>query len=195
MASYTIYDEHATDPEHDKIGGNSLLPVSIAWPRDRHGRKMLFLASISADLLQSQCNIAIPEGSILSIFCPYKKDEIEYAIDMARGREPGYLIAHLPDAPRQEFDYPILQGKKLRLNENVETDEDEFSEDVEDKIGGIPNWLQDRFDYTGYDFVLQISGMYLGKVIPTHKDVLMNGMLYVFYNAANNSGIVTLQYS
>lgn len=90
---------------------------------------------------------------------------------------------------------PIIDAKVLRLDENVETDEDEFSEDLDDKIGGNPNWLQDRFDYTGYDFVLQISGMYLGKIIPTHKEALMSGMLYIFYNPVDNNGLITLQYS
>lgn len=195
MASYTTYESNAGDHEHDKIGGNSLLPESINWPVDRHGNKMLFLASLSPQLLKSQCNITIPADHVLSIFCPYKKGDIEYVIDMARGRERGYIIAHLAGAPRQEFEYPITGAKRLELDTDLETDEDEFSEDLDDKVGGRPNWLQDTFDYAGYDFVMQMSGMYLGKMIQTHKDLLMSGMLYIFYNSANNEGLVTLQYS
>lgn len=195
MASYTTYEKSTDDRDQDRIGGSSLLPPAINWPTDRHGRKMLFLASLSSDLLKSQCNIIIPEGQILSIFCPYKEDDIECAIDMARGRENGYVVAHFPTEPRQEFESPISSIKKLELNLNVETDEDEFSEDIDDKIGGRPNWLQDRFNYTGYEFVLQISGLYFGKVIPHHKNIFMGGVLYVFYNPLNNTGLLTLQYS
>jgi hypothetical protein len=195
MASYIEYEKNAADHEYNKIGGNSLLPASINWPADRHGNKMLFLASLSSHLLKSQCNIIIPEDHVLSIFCPYKNGDIEYAIDIARGRERGYVVAHLAGAPRQEFEYPITEAKKVELDEDLETDEDEFSEDLDDKIGGRPNWLQDTFDYAGYDFVMQISGMYFGKITPTHKDLLMSGMFYIFYNPHNNNGLVTLQYS
>lgn len=195
MARYTVYEKDTNDQEYNKIGGSSFLPESINWPTDRHGKKMLFLASLSSELLKSQCNIIIPEGQVLSIFCPYKKDDIEYAIDMARARETGYLIAHFPVKPRQEFEYPISEIKKLELNLSFETDEDEFSEDVEDKIGGRPNWLQDSYNYAGYDFVLQISGLYFGKIIPSHKNIFMGGVLYIFYNPSNNNGLLTLQYS
>jgi uncharacterized protein YwqG len=195
MASYTTYEKNADGHEHNKIGGDPLLPASIEWPVDRHGNKMLFLASLSPQLLKSQCNITIPDDHVLSIFCPYKSDDIEYAIDMARGRERGRIMAHLAGSPRQEFESSITEAKKLELDENLETDEDEFAEDLDDKIGGQPNWLQDRFDYTGYDFVMQLSGMYLGKIIPTHKGLLMSGMLYIFYNSSNNNGLVALQYS
>ncbi|MGO4294322.1 DUF1963 domain-containing protein [Chitinophaga sp. RAB17] len=195
MASYIEYEGDAEDQEHSKIGGSALLPEAIKWPIDRHGRKMLFLASLSSQLLKAQCDIVIPEDQVLSIFCPYERDNIECAIDMARGRETGCVIAHFAKEPRQEFNDPIAEVKKLVLNEDVETDEDEFSEDLDDKIGGNPNWLQDRFDYTGYDFVLQISGLYFGKIIPTHKHIFMGGMFYVFYHPSDNKGLVTLQYS
>lgn len=90
---------------------------------------------------------------------------------------------------------PITEAKNLELDEDLETDEDEFSEDLDDKIGGVPNWLQDKFDYTGYDFVIQISGMCFNGIIPAHQELLMSGVLYVFYNSLNNNGLLTLQYS
>lgn len=195
MASYIVYEKRADDREHSKIGGSSLLPKDMIWPKDRSGRNMLFLASISSELLMSECNISIPKDHVLSVFCPYKKGDIEHAIDMARGREPGFVISHLAEAPRQEFDDPILEAKKLELNKDFETDEDEFSEDVEDKIGGNPNWLQDKFDYSGADFVMQLSGMYFDEVIPTHKGIFLSGVLYVFYDPSSNHGTVALQYS
>lgn len=156
---------------------------------------MIFLASISSALLKSTCNIIIPADHVLSIFYPYRKGDIEHVIGIARGKEPGFVVSHFAEAPRQEFEDPIREARKLELNENFETDEDEFSEDLDDKIGGRPNWLQDRFDYAGYDFVMQISGMYFRKVIPTHKDLFAGGMFYVFYNPSNNEGLVSLQYS
>lgn len=195
MASYIGYEGNADDQELSKIGGSALLPEAIKWPIDRHGRKMLFVASLSSQLLKAQCDIVIPEDQVLSIFCPYTKDDVECAIDMARGRERGAVIAHFAAAPRQEFEYPIHDIKKLVLDEDMETDEDEFSEELDDKIGGGPNWLQDRFDYSGYDFVLQISGLLFGKIIPSHKHIFMGGMLYVFYSPSDNKGLVTLQYS
>ena len=112
MASYITYKKNADDHVHSKIGGDALLPASIKWPIDRHGNKMLFLASLSAHLLKSQCNIIIPDGHVLSIFCPYKKGEIMSAIDMARGRERGCIIAHLAESPRQECEY---QSPKLKI--------------------------------------------------------------------------------
>lgn len=115
MASYIIYNENAIDQNYNKIGGDSLLPTSIEWPRDRQGRKMLFLASLSADLLKSQCNITLPEDNILSIFCPYKKDDIACAIDIARGRETGYVVAHLPGVLRQEFDPAYYRCKSIKV--------------------------------------------------------------------------------
>lgn len=195
MASYITYNRDTKDQEYDKIGGSCLLPETVDWPIDRHGNKMLFLASLSSDMLKSQCGMMIPEGQILSIFCPYKPDDVECAIDMARGREKGYMMTHLPAQPRQESEYPISGIKKIELNLNFETDEDEFSEELDDKIGGQPNWLQDRFNYTGYDFVLQLSGLSFGKNFADHKNLLMGGMLYIFYNPLNNSGLLTLQYS
>jgi hypothetical protein len=195
MASYIDYENEADDQAHSKIGGSALLPEAIPWPIDRHGRKMLFLASLSSQVLKTQCGIVIPENQVLSVFCPYNKEDISCAIDMARGRETGYVIAHFAGVPRQEFEYPVSGKKKVELNEDLETDEDEFSEDIDDKIGGTPNWLQDRFDYTGYDFVLQISGLYFAKMIPTHSNLFMSGVLYVFYNSSENKGLVTLQYS
>ena len=195
MASYVTYEKDTNDQERSKVGGSSLLPQSIGWPVDRFGKKLMFLASLSSDLLKSECGIDIPQGHILSIFCPYEKEDIEYPIDMARGRERGFVVVHPAEAPRQEFGDPILPAKKLELNKKFATDEDEFVEDIDDKIGGRPNWLQDRFDYAGNQFVMQISGMYFGKIIPTHKNVFMSGVLYVFYNLFSNEGLVTLQYS
>ena len=195
MARYVVYGKNADDRDHDKIGGSSLLPASASWPVDRAGRKMLFLASVSADWLKSECGIVIPQDHVLSIFCPYQKGSIEHSIDMARGREFGCVVSHPAKAPRQEFADAIFEPRKLELNVDFETDEDEFSDDIDDKIGGTPNWLQDRFDYSGHDFVLQISGLCFGKVVPTHKDLLMGGVLYVFYNSSSNAGRVTLQYS
>jgi hypothetical protein len=195
MPSYFTYEKSSGDKEFNRIGGNSLLPKFINWPIDKSGRKMLFLASLSPEIIQSECGIYIPEGNIISIFLPYKKGSIEHAIDIARQRDRGYIISHPPGELRQECEYPIIEGRQINLNKDFETDEDEFSEDIEDKIGGDPNWLQDRFDYSGHEFLMQISGLYFGTVFPDHKDLFMGGIFYAFYNSAKNDGLVLLQYS
>ncbi|QNP47539.1 DUF1963 domain-containing protein [Diaphorobacter aerolatus] len=195
MPVYFKYETPANALALNRICGDPLLPALVQWPLDEGGRKMIFIGSISSELLNSETSVKIPEGHLLSVFCPFEKNSVDIPIGLARHGAAGCVIHHPVGTPRSCEELPKISAKLIEKIPSIETDEDEFSEDLEDKMGGSPNWLQDRIDFSRSEFVAQFSGMYFEKIFPELKGIFMGGMLYVFFDSKLNQGFIRLQYS
>ena len=111
------------------------------------------------------------------------------------------MIIHEVSRLRQENTKPLSPPHKLRIEThlNIE-DEDEFSDEIEEKVGGIPTWLQDTIEYTNYIFALQFIASEFNDYWPTHKELFMDGICYLFLNkildlSETQAGMFRIQYS
>lgn len=202
MVTYLFYDTLCEEDEKDRIGGDAYLPGNINWPS--HGNiPMLFLMTLSSNFLNKYANYEIPDSHCLSVFVPYAKGSIEGAIQLARTIDAATVLIHKTSStPRQENKTPLNTCRKLRveIHPDIE-DEDEFSDEIEEKVGGVPTWLQDRIDYTDeYKFVLQyIAGEFEGYWTD-HNELFLDGICYLFLREPFNlndsqAGMFRIQYS
>ena len=87
------------------------------------------------------------------------------------------------DSVRQECESPLVPPRALAVDCDDEAeDEDEFSDEIENKIGGSPVWLQDRMQFDGMTFCMQLVGASISKAWSTHKGIFLGGIGYLYLN-------------
>lgn len=183
------------------MGGDAALPSEIAWPEDKNGHPMLHLMALPSRWANQYAGCRLPYNYCVSIFIPFQKNSITHVIDLARNPLAAYVIAHeAASTLRQECASPLIPPHGIRIECDPDRpEEDEFGEDIEDKIGGGATWLQDRITAEGKQFLLQIGGMTFDTYWPTHGGMFMGGMLYLFIADAialdGRCGQLTVQYT
>jgi hypothetical protein len=201
MIKYLFYNTICKESEKNRIGGSAFLPNEISWPNDVKSKPMLFLMTLSSDFLHKHTGCIIPNDNCVSVFVPYREGGIECAISMARSIDAAKVIVHkISQTTRQGFYKPLFPPRKIRLEIHCDIeDEDEFSEDIEEKVGGVPTWLQDRIDYKNYQFLLQFIAGEFNEFWPNHQELFMDGVCYLFLkkgfeNLKNQAGMFRIQY-
>jgi len=196
MVNYLFYENICDSSIKNRIGGDACLPNTVTWPKDKNNRNMLFLMTLSGELISMYTKILIPKNLSISVFIPYTKNSITDTIQMARSSDIAKVIIHENENfTRQENDTPLLPARKISIKSEDIEDEDEFSDEIEEKIGGVPTWLQDKIDYEDYEFVLQILGTEFGKYFPEYKNIFLGGVGYLFFSKSTKQGIFQIQYT
>ena len=145
------------------IGGKSLLPDNIAWPKNPDEENLVLIMTISTAFLNKYFNGKFTQDKIISVFTTFKKDD--YFLDLIvyngddeelKNIQSGFtkVIFHdMNSTPRNESEYEIpKKGFDLEL---LETNEEYGGS----KIGGEPYLLQKNpLKTDNFYFVLQIYG-------------------------------------
>ncbi len=148
MNSYKI---NFTQNIHEKsiesrIGGFSLLPEDVEWPKNPRGEKLVLIASISSKMINELVGTNYPDDTILSVFSTYNE---EYFLDVItyhgskeelKNIKSGFtrVILHKTGSGRSEAHY-YISARKIELVEK--TDEQNYTAS---KIGGMPGLLQNE---------------------------------------------------
>jgi len=182
MVNFLAFDAECEQTFLPRMGGGTCLPKEVEWPRDKEGEPMLHLLTLPSNIVNifSDCNL--PTDHCISVFIPYRHDSIDYAIDLARKPGAAFVIAHKTSMEiRQECKYPLLPPHEIKIDCDKEAeDEDEFSDEIDSKIGGGPVWLQDRLEISDKKFLLQLVGAMIGNCWPSHKGMFLGGIGYLF---------------
>ena len=167
-----------------RLGGGASLHITANWPKDASGQPMLHLISLPGELVSKLTGIQVHHAACISVFIPYQQDSIEESISLARQAGTAQVLLYQPGTvARQEFNLPMEPARALTIDsdEDVE-EEDEFSDEIENKIGGTPTWLQDRIDSGDMVFCLQLVGPTLVARWPAHRGLFLGGVGYLFLN-------------
>ena len=182
MVKYLDFEAECGPSSLPRIGGGACLPVTCEWPKDGNGKPMMHLLALPANMVNDSSGCRLPENYCVSVFIPYRKNSIEHVIELARKPDAACIIAHeVSTKIRQECESPLLPPHEIKIDSDEEADEeDEFSDEIESKIGGGPVWLQDRIDAPGCQFLLQLVGSAFNQYWPSHKGIFMGGICYFF---------------
>lgn len=192
MATFFKIVTESEENLYPKVGGGVFMPDSIAWPLDDSGHPMLHLLTMQSNDVNKFVANALPLNHFLSVFIPYKKGEIEYVIDLARKNGIAKVYAYEATTKlRQECITPLLPAKSMEIYETDDDEEDEFSDEVDDKIGGHGIWLQNRIEIAGKFFLLQLLGATINRNWPSHNGIFMGGVGYLF--VSNTQGCPALE--
>lgn len=199
---YLFFGEVCARDFPSRMGGDASLPAAIEWPRDKDGKPMLLLMTLASTLISTYLNNRLPENYGISVFVPFEKDSVEHVVDLARRPETARVIAHeiAPDL-RQECHAPLVPPHAITIEVDADReDEDEFSDEIENKIGGKATWLQDRIELYDKQFLLQVGAGLFDRYWPSHRGIFMGGMVYLFVNKAGvllapQFGQLTVQYT
>jgi len=163
---------------------------------------MLHLMTLSSHLVNTYSACRIPENYCVSVFIPYGKESNGHVVDLARHPDTARIIAHEIGAEvRQECSDPLSPPYSMLIDSDPgREDEDEFSDEIEPKIGGRPTWLQDVIESPGKQFFLQLLASQFNKLWVSHRGMFMGGVVYLFidqdYDAtAEQFGQLTVQYT
>lgn len=162
---------------------------------------MLHFLSLKHDQVNRFIPDNIPSNNCISIFIPYKPGDVENTIDLARKDGTAKVLRYIPEmALRQEFSMPLLPAKAIDIFETDDEEEDEFSDEIDNKIGGHGIWLQNRIELPGKTFLLQVLGATVNENWRSHQGIFMGGVGYLFLNDEQNSvdsvaGDFKLQYT
>jgi hypothetical protein len=166
-----------------RFGGSPHLPDDIDWPVDSENVPLLHLFTISSVALNHYMNLAIEDGLQLSVFVPFKAGDIKRGISLARDPYRSKVLlykplkTHGPKNSEQTLEPRTMTFMKDRPDDE---DEEEFSGEVDDKIGGGPIWLQRRIQLPESRFLLQINEGLLTKVWPELAGIFVGGMGFLF---------------
>lgn len=183
-------------PNEAHIAGGCLLPASVAWPADSDGNALLHLLTIPLNWVTANTN------GWASIFVPYYLSDTflhweDLTID---DKNQSVVIVHNNDGlHRNEYPKEFSAAKKILLEENNEADSDK---NFESKIYGVPAWLQDIDEKTGYQCVLAINGDDVDIGFPEEPGIFSDGVVYVFLKDGfqactqpSTQGMVTFQFT
>lgn len=202
MVSYLSFESICDELVVPHMGGGALLPPDIPWPKDDSGCPMLHFIVLPPETVASACGVLIPHDHVVSLFVPYSKDSVQYAIDLARKSQVARAVVHRrAGSARQECACALLPAHALQVKvvDDID-DEDEYSDEIDSKLGGTPVWLQDRIDVPDYRFVLQLVGTLIGRFWPSHNGIFLGGICYFFVRAdgdvsRQDFGKLRIQYS
>lgn len=182
MVNYLAVGNICDDGVGPQLGGGAFLPPDVPWPCDENGREMLHLLSLPGGFLTNHTNITVDNSMCVSVFIPYSKDSVEESISLARRKDAAHVLVYEPgNLVRQQHGWPLQPCRILDVDPDEEAiDDDEFSDEIENKIGGIPVWLQDRIDYAGMEFCLQLVGGTIKQFWPSHSGIFLGGVGYLF---------------
>jgi hypothetical protein len=185
-----------------KIGGGVYMPNSMAWPIDKSGSPLLHLLTLPSDLVNRFVSVGLPSNHCISVFIPYKPGEVEHLIDLARKDGTARIFLYESTIKlRQECKTPLLPAKVMEIYETDDDEEGEFSDEIDNKIGGHGIWLQNRIEIPNKTFLLQLLGATMNQNWPSHQGILMGGVGYLFVSTqfdsttTNNIGEFKLQYT
>ncbi|WP_081687019.1 DUF1963 domain-containing protein [Chitinilyticum litopenaei] len=172
-----------------RIGGQSCIPQEIDWPKSKDGNPMLHFMAIPTEIVNEHLGFELPEKHCISLFIPYQPDSIQHVIDLARNNNVASIFMHpISKELRQECSFPLNPAHAIRIDcDHDAEEEDEFSDEIDSKIGGTPVWLQDRISIDHHHFLLQFVGSVFDKYWPSHKGLFMGGIGYVFINTEHLS--------
>lgn len=202
MVSYLVVDGICNVEAYPRIGGSCALPDDISWPKDNKDRPCTFLLGAESSWISKNAGVNLPNDLILSIFVPFDPSSVDHALAMARTPMSAKALLH-PKATafRQESSFSLDPPRALIVDlEPDAEDEDEFSSEIEPKIGGMPTWLQRRIEIPQRRFVLQLMSHQIREHWPAHGSLFMGGVGYLFldiaWNGANPEvGELRLQYT
>lgn len=151
-------DEASVQP---RIGGKSLLPANLDWPRNPNGEPLVLIASLSSQFLNDELGFALPSESFVSVFTTYNKDDYFLDVITYSGSEEeldnirsGFtkVIVHEKGAPRNDSEY-LIPSMHLVFS-NMQNDLENY---IGSKLAGKPGWLQKGIEIPAdYKFVLQL---------------------------------------
>jgi Domain of unknown function (DUF1963) len=201
MATFFKIGAECQENTAPKIGGGVFLPNSMAWPLDKSGLPLLHLLTLPSELVNQFVTLDLPSNHCISVFIPYKPGEVEHLIDLARKDGTAkVLLYESTTGLRQECKTPLLPAKVMEIYETDDDEEDEFSDEIDNKIGGHGIWLQNRIEIPGKVFLLQVLGATMNQNWPSHQGILMGGVGYLFVSnqfdsASTDIGEFILQYT
>jgi len=165
MKEYILtFAENGTgNGEFAYIGGKSLLPSDIMWPKNPKGENLVLIMTIPTNFLNKYLNNQFTRDKIISVFTTYDKKNYFLDTIVYHGDDEGLnnikegftrVIFHdIDDTARNECECEI--PKRLFELEMIE-DEGECGGS---KLGGRPCLLQNKtLKLDDYEFVLQIYG-------------------------------------
>ena len=200
--NYLDFRDECEESTIPRMGGGASLPLRVVWPEDKDGEPMLHLMTLSPELINTYSNCKIAETHCVSVFIPFKKNSVEHVIDLARRPESARVIAHeIATEIRQECREPLDPPHAITVEcDPGRDDEDEFSDEIEPKIGGGPTWLQDVIEAPGKQFLLQLLSSQFNDSWPSHRGMFMGGVVYLFISdhcdvTEERFGQLTIQYT
>ena len=113
MSNWIQFEETDTDKNILRIGGYSLLPNDIKWPRNPNKEKLTFILNIPADFLNFRFSFDFLSGMVISVFTTYNTkdyflDSIVYHGDMEELKniknDFTKVILHSVGSPRNDSD-------------------------------------------------------------------------------------------
>lgn len=129
-----------------RIGGNSFLPKSIEWPKNKDGNNLILVASIPSSFIREYCSIDSSEDSYISIFSTYDKEDYFLDLITYHGIEEeleniknGYtkVLIHEKSEARNESNN-IIPARRIEPSVVINAD----SNSLGSKIGGKEGFLQ-----------------------------------------------------
>jgi Domain of unknown function (DUF1963) len=175
-----------------KFGGIPALPSELKWPLDSEGQPLLHLITIPGRTLNHYANLTVDGDTCLSVFVPFKAGDIKRGIQLAResGASQVFLYKQLGEssAPPKSLSFGPFEMIFVEDRPDNE-DEEEFSGETDDKIGGHAIWLQRRIDLPKSKFVLQINERLLTESCPELAGIFVGGMGFLFIDVNAQPGL------
>ena len=163
MSNWIQFEETDNDKNILRIGGKSLLPNDIKWPRNPNKEKLTFILNIPADFLNFRFSFDFLSGMVISVFTTYNTkdyflDSIVYHGDMEELKniknDFTKVILHSVGSPRNDSDY-LIPARKIVIGEG----RDELEDSEGSFIGTDPVFLQNEIlELDAYQFCMQICG-------------------------------------
>jgi uncharacterized protein YwqG len=145
-----------------RIGGEALLPDTIAWPHNPKSEPLALVASLPSRFLNKELGYSLPTDTFVSVFTTYNKKDYFLDVITYTGTEEelanlraGYthVLVHIEGKARNESEY-LVPAHRIELSPLDAAEEAHYTGS---KFAGHPGWLQqEELPAPELNYVLQL---------------------------------------